>query len=1040
VNYQKHYDARDIIEDIMEEDLIGPLQENEIISDTDPIKYYSMGILYPQGYMIEQTENEKNPTEDGSESQDKSIDLSNSAYPSSFGLSFTVKPNTEKFEITSSYAWYTSQEKMIKASKEEHSYIWTRGSDLVIKVMDTKKRKDIFPLKAGLDLHVYMQKEYPDGAKTFTVALVNTNIAGTNSKINNELSFFQLKTKVSGIENSEGIFIERRLKVAFNKDPELLNLEMLYRHNKTFAIGHGCSVDWESIGDYAVSIQTTFLPKYELLQMKPASHVNPSNLSFKFLSESNQDQVYDSMQNLIDSYGKWITDKKEASKRLQKKFQKAAKQNLEACAETLTRIKEAIEALKREEEIFTAFQLANKAMLNQLVNQLEAKKDSYDINKLGWYPFQLAFILQELVSITNPEDKYRNVVDLLWFPTGGGKTEAYLGLSAFTIFYRRIKAGKNKKSGAGVTIMMRYTLRLLTLQQYERAAAMICASELIRRKNPKLLGKEEISIGLWVGGALTPNKRKDAVKALDKIINEGFDSLREGDSNPCQILKCPHCGIDLKPANYNITDDKMKITCKNTDCEFQNGLPLYLVDEDIYRYKPTLIVSTVDKFARMTWEERVGDLFGLDTEYLPPELIIQDELHLISGPLGTITGLYEMAIDMFCQSKGIQPKIIASTATIRNAKSQILNLYGREHRQFPPQGIDIRDSYFAEESFRDDKPSRKYLGIMAPGKSATTMLVRLYAVMLYSTRYLKDLGYTEQVIDSFWTLTGYFNNLKQLGGAIVHVLDDVEGRLKYLIGTKFKEIANPAFSSGSNYSHYDELTSRKSSFEIGDVLKNLDVKYPNHAYDFIMASNMISVGVDVGRLSLMFVNGQPKSNAEYIQATSRVGRKTPGLVIVLQDASRSRDRSHYEQFLSYHSSIYKFVEATSLTPFSERARDRALHAVLISMCRHLIDGLKDNKDAKNVSNYRAKVMEFIKFIVDKAEKIDDREARSTEEQLNHILREWEYKAGGDLIYKKFGKHSGSPLLIEFENNYENGFKTLNSMRNVDIESKVYLER
>lgn len=1039
MKFEAYYKARDIIEDLIVKDIVGPVEENEKISDTDPIKYYSAGILYPQGYMINQEDNEKNPDETTGNNGDHSLNLANSAYPSSFGVSFTILPDVLSFCINTEFAWYIPNEKAKKESKEEHSFIWGRFSDETSIKHYCNDEKSIYPIKNGLELHVYLQKVYSDQAKTYTVALVNTNSAGSDYKTNNELSFFQTNLRIFGDANKD-IFIERRLKVAFNKDPELINLEMLYRHNKTFAIGHGCSVDWKSNGDYATEIITEFLPKYQLLQMKPASHIDKKDLSFKFLSEGLQKDVCNSLSKLTASYGKWIVEKREITKSLLVKYQKAANDNLDNCEEALKRIESAIRLLSTDKDVYNAFQLSNQAMLNQLVNQLEHKSEKYNINDLGWFPFQLAFILQELSSIKDPHDKYRDVVDLLWFPTGGGKTEAYLGLSAFTIFYRRINAIKNTTSGAGVTIMMRYTLRLLTLQQFERAASMICACEVIRRKNSKLLGNEEISIGLWVGGALTPNKRKDAVTALEKIRTDGFDSLREGDSNPCQILSCPHCGTNLKPANYKITETRMTIICTNSVCDFNSGLPLYLIDEDIYQYKPTLIVSTVDKFARMPWEERVGELFGLETEYQPPELIIQDELHLISGPLGTITGLYEIAIDMFCRSKGISPKVIASTATIRNAKSQILNLYGREHRQFPPQGIDIRDSYFAEESIPSDKPSRKYLGIMAPGKSATTMLVRLYGVMLYATRYLKDLGYSDEVIDSFWTLTGYFNNLKQLGGAIVHVLDDVEGRLKYLVGTKFKQIASPPFSSDANYSYYDELTSRKNSFEIGDVLKNLEKKYPNNAYDFIMASNMISVGVDVGRLGLMFVNGQPKSNAEYIQATSRVGRKTPGLVVVLQDSSRSRDRSHYEQFKSYHSSIYKFVEATSLTPFSERSRDRALHAVLIGMSRHLIEGLKANKKAKNVSEYNDQIQQFIKFIVEKVRVIDEREALPTEKQLKKILTEWESLAGNDLIYQKYGKDTGTPLLIDFDNNYDNGFKTLNSMRNVDVESKVYLER
>ncbi|SFK75655.1 Helicase conserved C-terminal domain-containing protein [Paenibacillus sp. 1_12] len=1038
MDYSKYYEARDVIEKMLEQDLVGPLSDNEIITDIDPIRYYSMGILYPQNYMVHQEEQEKDRLEDDTESSDKALNMCNSANPSSFAASFTTKASLEKFVISCSFAWYKASDKK-NVTSEIHPFIWSRYHDNKEFVYHTDDSSGtIFKVCSGLEIQVFMQREYKDGSKTYTVALINNYKAGRDIKTNNEQSFFQSQLEISGTDKE--VFIEKQLRVGFSKDSELLNLEMLYRHNKTFAVGHGCSVDWKAEGDHAYLILTTSLPKYNLFQMMPSFHVDKKVLSWKMLSEGGKEEIIHSLKQLTNSYGNWIDKTAAEAHKLPGKYIECADENLRLCREALDRLNSSIDLLKEDNDIFKAFQLANQAMLQQRVRQLEFRNEKYSMDVIGWYPFQLAFVLQEIRSVADPNDKYRNVVDLLWFPTGGGKTEAYLGLSAFTIFYRRIRSYRKKASGAGVTIIMRYTLRLLTLQQYERASSLICACELIRRKYPEILGKEEISIGLWAGEGLTPNWREDAQKGLKKILEEGFDSLKEKDHNPCQILSCPWCGNVIRPVDYEVTKSKMIIRCRNTNCDFKDGLPLYLIDEDIYQYKPSLILSTVDKFARMTWEKRVGELFSVSSKKLPPELIIQDELHLISGPLGTITGLYEIAIEMFCKHENWNSKIIGSTATIRNAKNQILNLYGKDFRQFPPQGLDIRDSYFAEESTPVDSPSRKYFGVMAPGKSATTMLVRIYGVLLYATRYLKDLGYPDDIVDSFWTITGYFNNLKQLGGAVVHVLDDVQARFKYIYGTKFKESAYPLFTSERDFANYEELTSRKKSTEIADILKRLEKKYPDEsAFDFIMASNMISVGVDVGRLGVMFVNGQPKSNAEYIQATSRVGRRTPGLVIILQDASRSRDRSHYEQFKSYHSSIYKFVEATSLTPFSERARERALHAVLISMSRHLVNGLRDNDEAKNVSLYKPEIEKMIAFILDKVELIDKREKAATHMQLLAILTEWEAKASSDLVYQKQKKDNGIPLLSYIENPYGGGFPTLNTMRTVDSESKVYLE-
>jgi hypothetical protein len=1027
--YKQYYEARSIIKDLIVKDFVGPVKEDEVIQDTDPFNYYSAGILYPRGTEMDAEEDQKDGMEDETASNDLPLHLCNMMNPSSFAVSFSVRAGIDSLNIRSTFARYIpleTEEKGFPTSWKRQGYQDERRVPLI---------NDRYSLHEGLELQVYIQKVYKDGSKTVTVSMLNTHEKVKNKVEQIVRSFFQTGLEITSGDEEKRAFIEKQVKVELKKDEEMLNLEMLYLHKKTYAIGHGCSVEWESDGEYATRIRTTFLPSYELFQMMPNQFKDHRPLNWKFLATENLDEVIQALQELVNSYGEWIRNQEQLAEKLPDKYQKVAGQNLEHCWETHARIKNCLELL-RDPDVFLAFQLSNQAMLDQRVQQMRSDGKSIDLEKMNWYPFQLAFILQEIPSIVDPDDPYRNIVDLLWFPTGGGKTEAYLGLSAFTIFYRRIRAEREGRNGAGVTILMRYTLRLLTLQQFERAANLICACERIRKeRRDGLLGNEEISIGLWVG-ELTPNKLENAKKAHEKILKNGFDSLGEDESNPCQVSRCPWCKTELHPRDYTFTEKGMIICCPGKECPFSGGLPIYLIDEDIYRCKPSLIVSTVDKFARMTWDANVGKLFGIDTPYLPPELIIQDELHLISGPLGTIAGLYEVAVDRFCSHKGIPPKIVASTATIRNAKEQIKNLYARDIRQFPPQGVNIRNSYFAIESNRDDRPSREYLGILAPGKTVVTSLIRLYAVLLFATRHLKSIGFPDEVVDSFWTITGYFNSIKQLGGAVVQVLDDVQARYKYLYSTKFSHYhLNEDYKR--EFAQYDELTSRKKSTEIGKILKDLAISFPDEsAYDFILASNMLSVGIDVGRLGLMVVNGQPKLNAEYIQATSRVGRQTPGLVVTLYDPSRSRDRSHYEQFFSYHSSLYRFVEATSLTPFSERARDRALHAVLISLCRHLIPDLKNNQDASNINHVLDKVEEQIEMILNRVNEIDQKEVEATEAKLRDCLEQWQIWAEfGELYYA----YNDKALLRDFTSLADTGFQTLNSMRHVDVEAIVCLE-
>jgi len=1037
--YDEYYRARAAIIEFLRKDLLGPVSDNEVIADpnTWPDDYYITGILYPQGNKIGQEEMEVCVIGDKeSEEIEQPMNLCYSNHPSSIAISFSIKHGVEKLLVETEYAWYEPIEKEAAKENKRPLYEWHRHSGSKINNIDLNVLSEPVLIHPGLELRTYLQKLYNDGSKTITIALINTNQDQRNRLANNARTFFQPKIKVRGEEGA--IFIEKQLRVKMSNSEEVRNLEMLYKHNRIFAIGHGCSAEWTADGDTAVEIRTEFLPTHELMQMRPALRTDENTLSFNFLGEAPREEVVSGLNRLADSYETWISEQKEKSLRLVKEYRDVGQSNLKLCEESLKRIREGIDLLLKEDLTFIAFQFVNQAMLDQ--RSMEHKDENLSSHK--WYPFQLAFILQELCSIAHFEDSYREVVDLLWFPTGGGKTEAYLGLTAFTIFLRRMRAIEEGTSGHGVTVLMRYTLRLLTMQQFQRASSLICACELLRGRNQKRLGTEEIAIGMWVGGGetgLTPNKRSYAIQALEVIAEAGYEALKPAKlANPCQVLKCPRCNAIIGPQHYSVTLNKMVISCPNKDCDFKDGLPLYLIDEDIYEQKPALVVATVDKFARMTWEPKVGNLFAINEDFPPPELIIQDELHLISGPLGTMAGLYEVAVDEFCTRDNIRAKIIASTATIRNTENQVLNLYGRSFRQFPPSSIDIRDSFFAEEAIRDDRPSRLYMGILAPGASGAVRLIRVYSILIFATRYLERQGYSQEVIDSYWTLVGYFNSLKELGGANFNVRDDVSGRLKYLVGTKFRGLF-PLEDNPFDYLEMDELTSRKDSAEIGKILERVEEKYPSPiAYDLILASNMLSVGIDIGRLGLMAIQGQPKSNSEYIQATSRVGRQTPGLVITMYDASRSRDRSHYELFQSYHSSLYRFVEATSVTPFAERARDRALHAVLISLCRHLISALKENKAAGMVPVYEDQAENYIETILKRVKIIDSEEYGASKNQLYGILEKWIEKSGPDLAYQKYYNQKVTPLLTDKFDTKEDRFPTLNSMRNIDVGCRVLL--
>lgn len=1050
-DFSEFYNARKIITEIMEKDLIGPVKEDETLTEF-PLQYYIMGKLYPQDDNSEVLDLARNPfLENALETYDASISLSNQRNPSSMGITCALRSEVNEILVSGSYAFYsqiTYEDAKIHnidiskwdITEKKPEYLWIRKpynfkEVITVPQVNTLAIRD---LANGLKLHVYTHSILLTGEKIITIVLVNCNQAGKKINDQNQNSAFQPVIRISGV-NEEQIFSSVEKRVNLTTDPELQELELLYYGVNCYGQGHGCSVDWDMENSEPLWVASVLFPSYSLRQMKATEFPGLSIFNMQRLFTESPQIIIDELRKFIAEYKKWIDSIETQSLKFSGDIKKSAERNIQRCRNAYNQIEKSINLLEKSYNedgiVLRAFQLANEAMYIQRVRTLIRNKKTVESEKINWYPFQLAFFLHEMVSFIEPYGDERKSVDLLWFPTGGGKTEAYLGIAAFTIFLRRLRNTQDD----GVTAIMRYTLRLLTLQQFERASILIFACELLREKYN--LGGSEISIGLWVGDKLTPNSLEEARASINKQKNGVLIEVEE--KNPCQLQICPWCGEQISPHDYSVdmTKKRMIIRCPNVKCEFNkrlNGLPMHIIDDAIYEHLPTFIVSTVDKFSQIPLSDKPAALFGITSGKKPPELIIQDELHLISGPLGTMTGLYEAAISKLCEHNGIPAKVIASTATIRNAENQIKSLYGRPYTQFPPQGISIKNSFFAEESTDEERPARRYYGVMGIGTTATTTLIRVNAAMLFATRYLEKLGFSEQTIDNYWSIVVYFNSLRELGGASTQILDDVQSRFAYLARTKFADIY-PGVDANISYDHIVELTSRMSNSKISRVIqKDLKLKYrrDNHVdvCDFLLASNMISVGVDVGRLGAMVVVGQPKSNAEYIQATSRIGRENTGLVITVYTFTRSRDRSHYEQFLKYHSAMYRYVEATSLTPFSDRARDRGLHALFVALCRYLVNGLLRNNEAINFTSDNPRIKEIEQIILDYIRVVDPDELPFVENELKEIIDEWENAATGTLVYRSF-KNEKSLFKGDTENHR---FRMMNSMRNVDGQSGIYL--
>lgn len=1049
MSFDEHYAFRDELVTRLEHDLIGPVgSSTEVIADP-PITKYAAGILFPQsendvvdGSAFDDELESRHPTD----IPDPAVTMANVRYPSSMGMTFSVDVTvTESItvEVEASRYILESVEECRSRTSTVAEEAWRR-KPLTILPRDIKvsaaDQPDLISLMDNLALFVRVRQADSNGVAAVTLALINTYKSSANSADRDATSFFQPRITVRGAEGSSSPFVERPSPGSVDSDEELISYRLLYRHAPIFATGHGCAVEWEpseiAINDMVAKpsttwIRTTFVPTHDLRLADSNPAIDVDRLGMYRLATASDGEVVSALRDLTAGYRRWIEDSSERVESIvDEGLRKIAISHLARCGTACDRMDAGIELLadSADPTPMEAFRLANRAMSIQRsrtewLRSPERHHISPDDSVGVWRPFQIAFMLLSLHGIADPGSDDRDIADVLWFPTGGGKTEAYLGLIAFSTFLRRLRDPLN---GGGVTVLMRYTLRLLTVQQFERAALLMCCMERLRLDRQERLGRTEISIGMWVGRGSTPNTLDEAKRALRRLARN--EEVQE--ENPVQIRSCPWCGTALDHFNYKISADRVVIACETAGCDFARGLPIHVVDEVIYAVRPTLIVATADKFAGLPWKPEIGNLFNHFSAEPPPELIIQDELHLISGPLGTLAGLYETAVDLI----GNRPKVVASTATIRRAVQQGRALFDRRIEQFPPPGLDARDSYFSVETPPSRKASRRYVGLMAPATSQTSLMVRTYAVLLHQAQAIEG---DDAVRDAYWTLLGYFNSLRLLGGAKLQVQDDVNDRLDLLSRTllqKRRDIGRDI-----------ELTSREPSSAIPGHLQDMVKPYPD-ALGVILATNMISVGVDVDRLGLMVMMGQPQSTSEYIQATSRVGRKWPGLVVTLFNAARSRDRSHYENFTTYHSALYRQVEATSVTPFSARARDRGLHAVIVGLARLMIPVARPREAAAYVAEFEDQIREICEKILARVERVAGQVERNmTAEHIDEIIDRWREaaEANPSLIY---GTYRQPGLLVEAgrwdesDDQVADSFATLWSLRDVDVESTIYLDR
>ena len=1111
-------EVRERLVEALNLDLIGPwaghaLADERLPGWVRPSNWYLTGFLIPSGTKPE-TKADRDEDDDidealeagglPEESSEERKAARKGFFPSSMGLSFLVAGDADALTVIVRWGDY-AQEEVEDAGGKSESFWRRRTNERVVPVALPPaggRRPDghEVPDSGGLSLHVDQRPidteglaGIPEGTRSVSVFLVNGRAP---DDANPDRAYaFQAGIEIRGRRP----FVPRpdpRGARAADWDERVADLH--YADTPEYATGHGVSADWDMVDGACQTLRTAWIPGADVEQTKTAG-VPGAELSMDALGTLPDGGAAETaLGPLVERYRAWIERRRAEIATLPEARGDTAAELLRLAELAADRMARGIAVLTGDADVLDAFRVANRAVARALRQRLPAQ---FADGAPAWHAFQLAFILLNVPGLADPRDADRETVDLLFFPTGGGKTEAYLGLAALAMTLRRLRnPGHRGLNGAGVCVVMRYTLRLLTLDQLARASGLVCALELERDADPARYGEWPFEIGLWVGKAATPNfmgrkgdNRSDSARARTRQFKA------DPGAKPCPlpIESCPWCGTRFGADSFMLlpNDDapqELRVVCTDFDCEFNGDrpLPILAVDEPIYRRLPAFLIATVDKFASLPWEARTGVLLGgadrydaggfrgaaepragrrLERPLPPPDLVIQDELHLISGPLGTMVGLYESVIDALCAraagDRPVRPKIVASTATVRQARDQIRALFARAATQvFPPPGPDRRDAFFAHTLPVERAAGRRYVGVAAPGRNPKVLMRRVWlALMGAAERSYRDAGghrNHDNPADPYMTVLGYFNSLRELGGARRILEEEVRNTVRQYGQRRRLGEPHGLFQDRRTFSDVVELTSRVSTNQVAAARRRLERAFHEaDRVDCAIATNMISVGLDIPRLGLMVVLSQPKTHAEYIQATSRVGRdeRRPGLVVTLLNVHKPRDRSHYERFRHYHETFYRSVQASSVTPFSVRALDRGLAGALVGLARHAEAKLTPPTGVERLAEVRGGLEERLQESFEqRVERQPFASGAERSERIGNVNRRiadlldsWRavvddyHDKNVAVKYQQYEPTPGRPLLrgmldTEFESEHHRKFRANRSLRDVEPEVDLFI--
>ena len=1107
--------------DAVKLDLVGPwaghaLGAEQLPGRERPSNWYVAGFLIPTGTppdrsgdADEDDDLDTVPESAGlsEESNDERKAARKAFFPSSIGLSFLVAGSCRDLAVT--VRWGDYAQVAIEEGDADKASVWRRtpceealpipldgGSGPVVRDVPGSQGLQLHVAERPIDTMGLSGAQLPAGTRSVSCFLVNRR---TPDEAQPDRAYaFQAEIEV---RTEQGFEPRPDLRGTHTSDWDDRVADLHYADTPEYGTGHGVSAEWELVDGGCRSIRTAWIGTAEVEKTATAD-VPGVELSMKALGRLDDGTAAEkALGPLVAQYREWIEARRQelAAGPSEGDRRDTAEQLIHYAGIAAERMARGMALLGEDADLLDAFRVANRAVARALRRRLGEK-----IGPEGprWRPFQLAFLLLNLPGLAHPHDVHRETVDLLFFPTGGGKTEAYLGLAAVAMVLRRLRhPGDDGLAGAGVSVIMRYTLRLLTLDQLARAAGLVCALEIERSDAGGRYGTWPFEIGLWVGKAATPNilgRKGDGRPDSARAKVNAFKRNPDRNPSPIPLENCPWCQTRFEPESFTLLPDadnprELRIVCTDFECDFtaDRALPVVGVDEPIYRRLPAFLIATVDKFASLPWVGQAGALLGgadrfdaqgfygaaepgmgkrLEAPLPPPDLVIQDELHLIAGPLGTMAGLYETAIEALAvrevEGRTIKPKIVASTATARRAQDQVQALFARPTTQvFPPPGPDRRDTFFARTVPSSNTPARLYVGIASQGRNPKVLMRRvLLALMGAAAHAWHEAGGDRNArnpADPYMTTLAYFNSLRELGGARRILEEEVSTTIaRYGARRRIGETQR-LFRDRASFSEVLELTSRVSTDKVAEARRRLECPFDDrdNRVDCALATNMISVGLDISRLGLMLVLGQPKMHAEYIQATSRVGRSDdrPGLVVTLLNVHKPRDRSHYERFRHYHETFYRSVEPASVTPFSARALDRGFAGALVALARHSEPALAPPRGVERIADVRTALESrllhaFVDRVGEQAFSEDEREEgiRSVQDRIGDLLDSWrrvldDYHGDGvEMQYQRYELRQPKPLLREmleerFESEHHRKFRTNRSLRDVEPEVNLYLQ-